>query len=65
MTKASLARLICQTSIDNPSHQFVCQKWVIAALQRLATARYLTTEECRDCVNGRVDAIMEATEEPE
>jgi hypothetical protein len=65
ITKANLARLICQTPIDNSSHDFDCQKWVAAALQRLATARYLTAEECRNGINGMVDATMETTEEPE
>lgn len=65
MTKAALAGLICQTPIDNSSHDFDCQKWVAAALQGLATAGYLTTGECRDGTNGMVDATMEATEEPE
>jgi hypothetical protein len=65
MTKVQLAGLICQTPIDNSSRDFDCQKWVAAALQRLTTARYLTNEECRDGINGMVDATMEATEEPE
>jgi hypothetical protein len=65
MTKAQLTGFIHQTPVDNSSLDFDCQKWVGAALQRLAIAGYLTDRECRDGVNGMVDATMEATEEPE
>lgn len=65
MTKAQLANFVRQTPIDNESREFDCQKWVANALQRLASARYLTNKECGDGINGMVDATMEAAEESE
>jgi hypothetical protein len=65
MSKNQLASLIGQTPIDNSSHGFNCQIWVGNALQRLATAGYITQRDCDTGVDKMVDATMEAEEEPE
>ena len=44
MTKAQLAGFIYQTPVDNSSYEYNCQTWVGDALQRLATAGYITQD---------------------
>jgi hypothetical protein len=65
LTKAQLASIICQTPIDNTISSFNCQTWVGDALERLATAGYLTQKDCNDGVYRMIDVTMEAREEPE
>jgi len=64
MTKAQVAYLIYKTPIDNSSQEFNCQTWVGEALQRLATAGYITQDDCDNGIDGMVKATMEAQEEP-
>jgi hypothetical protein len=65
MAKTQLASLIYQTPIDNSSREFNCQTWVGDALQRLATAGYITQKDCDGGIDRMVEATMEAKEEPE
>ncbi|KAH7412156.1 hypothetical protein DE146DRAFT_628146 [Phaeosphaeria sp. MPI-PUGE-AT-0046c] len=65
MSKSQLASIIYQTPIDNSSIEFNCQTWVGDALQRLATAGYITQDECDSGIDKMVDAVVEAKHEPE
>ncbi|KAF2136063.1 uncharacterized protein K452DRAFT_292716 [Aplosporella prunicola CBS 121167] len=64
MTKPQLVNLISQTPLENSNPEFNCQVWVEAALKRLQAQNYISEDEYRAGVDGMVDAIMEARDEP-
>jgi hypothetical protein len=64
ITKAELVALASRTPPDNTSWEFNCQTWVEAVLKRFADEGYLKPDDYSRGIDGMVDVIMEAKDEP-
>lgn len=64
VSKIQLAALLYQVSVRNGDPEFDCQKWVGDALQKLAEAGCIERDECEKGIEGMVEIIMEAEDEP-
>ncbi|KAK7550715.1 hypothetical protein IWX49DRAFT_370373 [Phyllosticta citricarpa] len=65
VTKEHLISVVSKIPVDNNDSEFNCQTWVEKALKQLSDDDWLTAEEYNNGVDGMVEGIIEAEEEPE
>lgn len=65
VTKQEVISMMETVSVDNDDSEFNCQTWIEKALKVLSDNGWVTKEEYNDGVDGMVETIIEAEEEPE
>ncbi|KAH7062291.1 hypothetical protein B0J12DRAFT_233313 [Macrophomina phaseolina] len=64
-TKSEVVQLLAGVPIENSDREFNCQSWVEKGMRLLREMEWLSEEEVEQGLDGMIDCILEAEEEPE